>query len=329
MKRKQNDTQSAPPSKKQKVSKQSYGYSIQDVKDLLQLFKHLQSENIQNQTLDRCIYQCYQILSNNLNQEHKTENTANNAALHAKISTIITKKSVIPSNVFFEQLVQLKAQIKAIRLLSRDIPLSQTISDLAHGVDNPHSWQRPYIDPTRTQNPSICEHGKYNLRQAKKDNYNTDEIIIDSSPQTIEELCYQKEYDGIKKLVHRRRMLKNYISICDKEKKALTDKKNMNNNGKVKYNFDVSRYKKAREELQLLELCELQNKVRNDILHCRLDKYVYEEDNGDNEALLDPDLFARSAQIGLHFDPHINSANHPPTMATSDDVFPFYYLGEK
>jgi len=235
------------------------------------------------------------------------------------IKKLVTNKTIVPSNVFFEQLVELKAQIQAIRLLSRGLPLSSNLSDLCHGIDNIHSWQRPYIDPLRSQNPSICKHSKYDLKAMKE--HQDDEIIIDSSPQTIEELVYQNEYDGMNKLVQRRRMLKDYISRCEskKSKKVTIQKKN----------FDVATFNKSHRELQLLNLCELQNKVRNDILHCRMDRFIYDQDNGDNEALLNPDLFARTAQIGLQFDPHINPANHPPTMATSEHTFPFYYVGQK
>lgn len=247
-------------------------------------------------------------------------------ALDVAMTGIVMNETIFPSNVFFEQMVQLKAQMRAIRLLSRDMGLSSTISDLAHGIDNPHSWQRPYIDPLRTQNPSICKPSKYDL-QAKKEiiNDNNDEIIIDSSPQTIEELVYQNDYKAMKKVINRRRMLKNYVSHCEQSSSSKSNNKKI----KTRKLYDTNEYKKSREELQLLELCELQNKLRKDVLNCRMDKLIYDVDNGDNEVLLNPDLFARTAQIGLHFDPHINSANHPPTMATSHEIFPFYYQGRR
>merc|ERR1712176_988179 len=143
-----------------------------EMKELLQLFKHLESERIENKTLDLCIFESYKALSQRLNGDID-EN---------EIEKIVSHKTVIPCNVFFEQLIQTKAQIKAMRLLSRDIGLSASLSQLSHGVDNVHSWQRPFIDPLRTQNPSTCKPSKYKLG-AK-----TDEIIIDSTPQTVEEL---------------------------------------------------------------------------------------------------------------------------------------------
>lgn len=245
-------------------------------------------------------------------------------ALDDKMKKIVQNDTIIPSNIFFEQMIELKAQIKAIRLLSRDIGLSQQLSDLSHGIDNPHSWQRPYIDPLRSErNPSILKSELYDNNGNNNKN--------DKSPQTIEELVYQNEYNATKKAVHRRRMLKNYVSSCEHSMSSSKSNANSNNKkkSKIKHQFDTSSYKKSKEELQLLELCELQNKVRNQVYKCRMDKFVYDCDNAENESLIDPDLFVRSSQIGLHFDPHINSANHPPPMATSNDIFPYYYQGRK
>ena len=310
-----------PPNKRQKVSNQSNQsnqfqsnqFTTSEMKELLQLFKHLESEKVQNRTLDLCIFDSYKSLSQSLNNHNDDnddeDNNKEDETLQA-VESMVTHKTVIPCNVFFEQLIQTKAQIKAMRLLSRDLGVSTSLSQLSHGIDNVHSWQRPFIDPLQTQNPSTCKPSKYNL------NARSDDIIIDSTPQTVEELVYQSEYDGMKQLVQRRRMLKDYIAHCQTVKKS-------------KNKFDAVMYKKSCHELQILELAELQRKVRNDVLHCRLDRHIYDEDNGDNEALLNPDLFARTAQIGLHFDPHISLANHPPAMATSKDIFPFYYLGQK
>merc|ERR1712176_1056608 len=103
---------------------------------------------------------------------------------------------------------------------------SASLSQLSHGVDNVHSWQRPFIDPLRTQNPSTCQPAKYKL-DAK-----SDEFMIDSTPQTVEELVYQNEYDGMRKLVQRRRMLKDYVARCESVKKS-------------KNKFDAVMYKKS------------------------------------------------------------------------------------
>merc|ERR1719206_1377385 len=138
----------------------------------------------------------------------------------------------------------------------------------------------------------------------------------------MEELVYQTEADGIAKLVDRRRMLRDFVARCDAEKAS-------KGSAQTKRHFDVAMYRNARNELQDLELFELQCKVRNEVEHCRLDREVLEVDDAETEVLLNPDMFARTAKIGLQFEPHINSANHPPIMASSRELLPLYYEGNK
>ena len=249
--------------------------------------------------------------------------------MDSKIKAIATNGTIIPSNLFFEQIKCLKAQLKAYRLLSRDMKPSKVLNDVAQGIDNVHSLQRPMMDPLRSMNPSLCRDSKYDLHSIKRSNGQfTDElggeILIDSTPQTIEQLVYQNEYDGVKLLVHRRRILRDFVKRCDEQRNPKNNKKQ----NVPKY--DVTLYNRARDELHMLELCELQRKMRKEMLNARMDRFVRDrKDDGDNEVLLDPSLSAREAKLGLQFSSHINSANHPPTMASSDDIFPFYYEGNK
>ena len=261
-------------------------------------------------------------------QDDPERHKENVAAVDAKISAIATNRTIIPSNLFFEQLKCLKAQLKAYRLLSRDMKPSKVLSDLAQGIDNVHSLQRPMMDPLRTMNPSLCRHSKYDLQTMKRVQSVGmgvgGGILIDSTPQTIEQLVYQNEYDGMKLLVQRRRILRDFVKRCDEQRSPKNSKK-LN-----PPKYDVAMYNRARDELQMLELCELQRKMRKEMLGARLDRFVRDrKDDGDNEVLLDPSLFAREARLGLQFSSHINSANHPSTMASSDDIFPFHYEGNK
>ena len=67
-KRKASDGPSAPPAKKQKVSnKLQPDFSSNEIRQLLRLFNHLESQKIQNQTLDRCIYDSYKTFESILN----------------------------------------------------------------------------------------------------------------------------------------------------------------------------------------------------------------------------------------------------------------------
>jgi len=295
-------------------AKKTQMFTQSEMKELLQIFKHLKSKNEQNNALDHFIFNSYNEMSHSLNDD---ESKQNEQMQRVQSIVDISNKTMIPCNVFVSQLVQTKAQIKAMRLLSRDLNVSESLSQIAHGMDNSHSWQRPFIDPTRQQNPSTIGASKYNLRGIRQQNAQCDEIFIDSTPQTVEELVFQKEFDAKKKIVQRRRMLKDYIVRCEAAQKA------------KKQSFDKATYQKSKQEFEMLQLYELQCKVRNEVLHSRLDRAIYDEDNADNEALIEPDLFARTAKIGLHFDPHINTANHPPAMATSDSIFPYYYVGQR
>ena len=76
MKRKaENESDTEPVTKKQKVSSSnqskpkqlSLAFTSSEIKQLLQLFNHLESQKIQNQTLDRCIYDSYKSMSNLMN----------------------------------------------------------------------------------------------------------------------------------------------------------------------------------------------------------------------------------------------------------------------
>jgi len=319
---------SKPPAKRQKVSNRHHSqeFTPNETTQLLQIFNHLKSQNIQNQTLDGCMYRAYKQSSRALNKDDPQRHKANVAEVDAKIGGIATNRTIIPSNLFFEQLKCLKAQLKAYRLLSRDMKPSKVLSDLTQGIDNVHSLQRTMMDPLRTMNPSVCGHSKYDLmaKQMQEGRAADDDILIDSTPQTIEQLVYQNEFDGMKQLVQRRRILRDFVKRCDAQRTA------KNNKRQHPPKYDVAEYVATRDELQLLELCELQRKMRKEMLDTRLDRVVRDTmDDGDNEVLLDPALFAREARLGLQFSSNINSANHPPTMATSDDIFPFFYEGNK
>merc|ERR1740139_249420 len=89
-------------------------FSAQEMNELLQMFHHLQSQNTHNQTLDRCIFESYQTASKTLNAENDSAPPPMSPSIEAAVSEC---KTILPSNVFFSQLVQLKAQIKAFRLL--------------------------------------------------------------------------------------------------------------------------------------------------------------------------------------------------------------------
>lgn len=67
-KRKASDSSTAPPSKRQKMSgNQQNNFTSNEIKQLLRLFNHLESQKIQNQTLDRCIYDSYKTFQSILN----------------------------------------------------------------------------------------------------------------------------------------------------------------------------------------------------------------------------------------------------------------------
>ena len=65
------DGDNGQPPKRQKTSnkekpierKPIHDFNTNEIKQLVRLFSHLESEKIQNQTLDRCIYDAYKTLS--------------------------------------------------------------------------------------------------------------------------------------------------------------------------------------------------------------------------------------------------------------------------
>lgn len=52
------------------------------------------------------------------------------------------------------------------------------------------------------------------------------------------------------------------------------------------------------------------------------------ENKIENEALLNPDYFARTSKIGLQFDPSVTIVNHPPIYASATEIFPFHYSSQ-
>ena len=66
-KRKASDL-SAPPAKRQKVlNNPQQTFTSNEIRQLLKLFNHLESQKTQNQTLDRCIYDSYKTFQSILN----------------------------------------------------------------------------------------------------------------------------------------------------------------------------------------------------------------------------------------------------------------------
>lgn len=226
-------------SKKNKKNNKTF-LEINDILILIKLFYYFQKNNIRNQTLDRLIYESYCHLAFRLTNEPNAFPLQKN--MQRTLINIIYPTQTLTSNSYWCQLRQLKAQLLAYRYLSRDIDLSPRLVQLVHGIDNPFSFQRPFIDPFKTTNPSIQYINNYDLNSS-----NNNELIIDNSPKTIEQLCYQNEYNAIHKLNNRRQILKNYISNC-----------NMNNNNNNNNNIDEEN---AAIELQKLELIELQKKT--------------------------------------------------------------------
>lgn len=281
--------------------------SQSEISDLVKIFNHLQQNNIQNRTLDLLIFQAFFTISHHLttNDGHAISQ-ALPKEMKDRLSEMVCNKTRLACNSAWPQILQLKAQIHGMRKLCRDLPMSETIAQITHGIDNHQSCQRPFIDPLHTQNPStFANEKKYDLQTKGNE------------AQTIEQLVFQDSYHLMQKQFDRRRMLETFV-------KQYEHQSSIKNRNKNTHKMSVE-YRMSKSELSSLELIELQMKVRNEIQLCSLHKNIYEMDDCTNEPLLNPNLFHRSAKIGLHFDPSITSANHPPSIAISMETFPFYH----
>lgn len=307
-------------SKKKKVS----FMSLSEMESLIEIFLHLQSQGIQNRTLDQMIYESFCHLYHRISPNSKALPLPQSMQQNLIQTLYPTKK--YQSSSYWCQIRQLKAQLHGYRYLSRDLPVSQKMINLIHGDNNPHSKQRLYIDPTIiSKDKEKSKLNRFDLNYKKQwiqdnlaltnNNKNINDnnnFIIDNTPQTIESLVYQNEYNGLNKLLDRRCMLSKYVKDCQNSKETI---------GKD-YNNSV-------KELQYLKLIELQRSMKHSIMDHHLFLKYYENDDTENEALLNPNGFQRRAKVGLQFDQHINTINHPPSAVKNfKHEYPFHFKGE-
>ncbi|ETO26177.1 hypothetical protein RFI_10959 [Reticulomyxa filosa] len=324
-------------------------YSSEVIQLLLQLFQHYQQKGIVNHTLDILIFRAYQFLRHKLDPKN-AETKNDQRSLYEEMDAIITPHQILWCDYLWPQLIQMKSQIKAYRLLSRDLPVSNRLSELVHGAHNPHVKDNYFyklvtvplfafffflIKTNRAINagndstssclfsykyiPQMCPALMSADRQNGVDTNNKAKPRI---PNRIEELVYQNECNRYQKMIRRRDILRDYLNEFNTNP-ALKPQG-------VNTGIDQKDVACAKEELRHLEIYDLQRQLRYEIFQKYQEKMLREETENKTtkECLLDPDMFVRTAKIGLQYEPHITLANHPPTMVISTHNFPYHFVGQ-